>query len=136
MRNILRARPRKKPLSDLESLVMRFLWTNGTCTSDQIREGLAATHPMKDATARTILRRLEEKGYVAHYVEGRTFVYRGLERPENVAAGAIRQLLDRFCAGSVEQLLVGMVDQEVISPSELSALAAKIQQQRKQKGGS
>ncbi len=114
---------------------MRFLWAHGPSTSDQIREGLAAAHPMKDATARTILRRLEEKGYVTHDLDGRTFVYRGVERPENVAAGAIRQLLDRFCGGSVEQLLVGMVDQEVITPGELADLAAKIQQQRKQKGG-
>ena len=64
---------------------------------------------MKDATVRTILRRLEEKGYVTHRVEGRTYIYRGLERPEKAAVSAIRQLLDRFCGGSVEQLLVGMV---------------------------
>ncbi|MBL8293337.1 MAG: BlaI/MecI/CopY family transcriptional regulator [Bryobacterales bacterium] len=124
---------RRKPLSDLESLVMRFLWSHAPATAEQVREGLAPQHPMKDATVRTILRRLEEKGYVSHRVEGRTFIFSGNERPENVAVGAIRQLLDRFCGGSVEQLLVGMVDHEVITPHELTELAQKIKRRRKEK---
>jgi predicted transcriptional regulator len=128
-----KSKTRRKPLSDLETLVMRFVWSKGPATSEQIREGLARQHPMKDATVRTILRRLEEKQYVGHRVEGRTFVYHGLEQPENVAVHAIRQLVDRFCGGSVEQLLVGMVDQEVISSDELSELAKKIRE--RQRGG-
>jgi predicted transcriptional regulator len=119
-----------KPLSELETLVMRFIWTHGEATAEAIREALASEHAMKDATVRTVLRRLEEKGYVTHKVEGRTYVYRGLRRPEKVAAGVVRQLLDRFCGGSVEQLLVGMVDQKVISPTELKELADKINQRK------
>ena len=124
---------RSRRLSELETLVMNFIWSHGPATSEQVREGLAAQHAMKDATVRTILRRLEDKGYVAHTVEGRTYVYRGLERPEKVAVNGLRQLLERFCGGSVEQLLVGMVDQEVITPGELKRLAEKINA-RKQKG--
>jgi BlaI family penicillinase repressor len=110
---------------------MQFVWSHGPASSEQIREGLAASRPMKDATVRTILRRLEEKGYLTHRVEGRTYIYRGLERPEKAAVSAIRQLLDRFCGGSVEQLLVGMVDQDVISSRELTELARKIKDRRK-----
>ena len=120
-----------KALSELEALVLRFLCSHGPATSEQVREGLADQHPMKDATVRTILRRLEGKAYATHEVEGRTYVYRGLERPENVGVNAIRQLLDRFWGGSVERLLVGMVDQEVISPRDLTALAEKIRQRQK-----
>ncbi len=129
MRNALLP-ARSKALSELETLVMRFIWSHGRASSERVREGLAAEHPMKDATVRTILRRLEEKGYVAHEVEGRTYIYRGLERPEKIAAGVLRQLLDRFCGGSVERLLVGMVEQKVISPRELKELANKIHQRK------
>ena len=132
MRNAL-SRHRRKPLSELESLVMHFVWSNGPANSEQIREGLAPKHAMKDATVRTILRRLEQKGYVTHHLEGRTYIYRGLERPEKVAVSAIRQLLDRFCGGSVEQLLVGMVDQDVISSRELTELAQKIKERQKKR---
>jgi predicted transcriptional regulator len=116
----------RKPLSDLEHVVMDFLWSEGAASSEQIREALAVKRPMKDATVRTILRRLEEKGYAAHRVDGRTFIYEGTERRHSVAASAVRQIIDRLCSGSVEQLLLGMVEQEVIDRRELATLARKI----------
>ena len=88
---------------------------------------------MKDATVRTILRRLELKGYATHRVDGRTYIYRGSERPRNIAVRAVRQIIDRLCGGSVEELLVGMVDHEVIDRREFANLARKISR-RKEKG--
>jgi predicted transcriptional regulator len=81
---------------------------------------------LKDSTIRTILRKLEEKGYVTHTVEGRTFVYRPVDTQRNVAVRAAQQLIDRFCNGSVEDLLVGMVDNQVLKPKQLQRLAEKI----------
>jgi BlaI family penicillinase repressor len=72
------------------------------------------------------LSRLEEKGYARHRVEGRTNVYSGMEAPQNVAAKAVRQIIDRFCGGSVEQLLVGMVANDVVDKQELQRLAQRI----------
>ena len=126
-------KPTRKALSELEHLVMDFLWPHGAATAEQVREALAAKRSLKDATVRTILRRLEEKGYVTHRTEGRTYIYEGTERPHNVAAGAVRQIIDRLCGGSVEQLLVGMVEHEVIDRRELEKLARKIAR-RKEKG--
>jgi predicted transcriptional regulator len=128
MRN---SQSQRKPLSQLEHLVMDYLWTNGPATSEQIRQGLESTHAMKDATARTILRRLEEKGYVQHKEEGRTYIYSGAEQAENVAMRAIRQIIDRFWGGSAEALVAGMVEQEVIDPHELRELAKKLEKKGK-----
>jgi len=132
--NVIMRSDTKKALSELEHVVMDFVWSQGAANSEQVREGLAVKHPMKDATARTILRRLEQKGYVTHRVDGRTYVYRGVDRPQNVAAQAVRQIIDRLCGGSVEQLLVGMVDHEVIDRRELEDLAKKIARQKDKKG--
>ena len=85
---------------------------------------------MKESTARTVLRRLEEKGFLKHQVEGRTYIYSVTEKKESVAAHAVRQIADRFCDGSVEQLLVGMVDNEIIGERELERLARRIAQQK------
>src|SRR5437016_6261199 len=120
----------RKNLSNLEQLVMDVLWERGKATSEQVRQWLASRHFMKESTARTILRRLEEKGYVEHRVEGRTNIYAGREAPEGVAAKAVRQIIDRLCGGSVEQLLVGMIDNEVIDHKELETLARKIARRR------
>ena len=99
-----------KDLSALEELVMSFVWSNNSATSEDVRTSFAERHPMKDSTVRTILRRLEDKGYATHSVEGRTFRYHPVHPGENVAAQAVRRIVDRFCNGSIEQLLVGMVD--------------------------
>jgi BlaI family penicillinase repressor len=123
----------RKPLSNLEQLVMDVLWRNGPSTSEAVREALTKRHAMKQSTTRTILVRLEEKGYVTHHVEGRTYVYTAADPPSNVAAKAVRHIIDRFCGGSVERLMVGMVDSEVLTPKELEKLLRKIKQ-RKAKG--
>jgi len=79
---------------------------------------------------RTVLRRLEAKGYVTHTTDGRTYIYRPTDAPRNVAARAVKHLIDRFCGGSAEQLVVGMVDTDVLGAKELERLARKIAQQR------
>ena len=43
-----------------------------------------------------------------------------------MAVDAVRSIIDRFCNGSVEALLVGMIDREVVSPEKLQELAARI----------
>ena len=116
----------RRDLSELERQIMDVLWKNGAASSEQVREWLAPARPLKDSTVRTILRRLQEKGYVRHRVEGRTYIYSVVEAPQNVAVRAVRQIIDRFCGGSVEELLVGMVENEVVDRRELEELARKI----------
>src|SRR5262245_23643140 len=129
-------RPR---LSTLESAVMQVIWIKRRATGDDVRMALAARQELKDSTIRTVLRRLEEKGYVEHDVEGRTYVYRPRVEPHNVAAQQVRGIIDRFCRGSVENLLVGMVDDNLITPDKLRELAERIddseaEQKKSQRG--
>jgi predicted transcriptional regulator len=116
----------RKRLSELEHIIMEVVWQKSSCTSEDVRIALADRHPMKESTARTMLKRLEEKGYVRHRVDGRTNVYSGVDAPQSVAAKAVRQIIDRFCGGSVEQLLVGMVANDVVDERELERLAQRI----------
>jgi BlaI family penicillinase repressor len=112
---------------------MDFVWTHPGATAEMCREGVAAKRALKDSTIRTILRNLEEKGYVKHEVEGRTFVYRAVDSKRNVAVQAAQQLIDRFCGGSVEELLVGLVDNQVLEPKQLQRLAEKIASRKEKK---
>jgi predicted transcriptional regulator len=126
---MLNAKPKRlKNLGELEQLVMDYVWTNGPCTSEACREALASTRPMKESTIRTVLRRIEEKGYVTHAVEGRTFIYRAAELRENVAVRAVKHIIDRFCGGSAEALVLGMVDNQVLDGKQLEILARKVAQ--------
>jgi predicted transcriptional regulator len=124
--------PKHRPrnLSELEQLAMDHIWSHGSATAEQCREALKPQHAMKDSTVRTVLRRLEEKGFLSHKVEGRTYVYRALQARRNIAARAVSHIVDRFCGGSVEQLLVGMVENDVLERAELQRLAQKIAQRK------
>jgi predicted transcriptional regulator len=116
----------RKGLSELEHQVMEILWKRGESTAEQIREALMRRHALKDSTVRTVLRRLKEKGYVRYRLQGKAFVYEGMAKPANVAVRAVRQILNRFCDGSLEQLLMGLVENEMVDPKELEQLARKI----------
>ncbi|MGB6132185.1 MAG: BlaI/MecI/CopY family transcriptional regulator [Acidobacteriaceae bacterium] len=120
-------------LGELERDVLSIVWRRGDATADQVREEME--RPLKDSTIRTVLRRLEEKGYLAHTLDNRTFVYRPAESPQQVAGRAVQRIVDWFCAGSVEDLLVGMVDSKVVSRPELERLARRIAAAKKQEGG-
>lgn len=121
-------------LGELERAIMRLVWRHGELTAEQVREELdEQDRSLKDSTIRTVLRRLEEKGYVTHTVENRTFRYRPAESRQLVAGRAVKRIIDRFCDGSVEALLVGMVDSQVLDRTELQRLAERIAAAKKGK---
>src|SRR5689334_13419274 len=100
---------KKRPrLSPLENDVMNVLWERGKASADEVRAAIEKTHDLKESTIRTLLRRLEEKGYVRHDAEGRTYIYRPKVEQKDVATQAVRGVIERFCDGSIESLLVGL----------------------------
>ena len=113
-------------LGELEHAVMQHVWHKGPSTADQVREALHPERVLKDSTIRTVLRRLEEKGFVTHDIENRTFLFRATEARQHVAAKAVKRIMDWFCDGSAEELLVGMVDSAVLDKDELQRLADRI----------
>ena len=111
-------------LGDLEREVMQLIWADGPLTAETVREKLARR--LKESTVRTVLRRLEEKGYVAHTVEGRTYVYQATQPRGKVAAKAVQRIVDWFCNGSIEEVLVGMVDSAMLDQRQLRRVADKV----------
>jgi predicted transcriptional regulator len=123
-------RSRFRRLGEAEQAVMDHVWSHGPVSAEDVREALRARWPMKESTVRTVLRRLEEKGYVRHETHGRTYIYEAAEPASTVAARAVRQLIDRFCGGSAEALLVGLVRNDVLSAAQLERLTKKIVEQK------
>ena len=116
----------RRPLTELQQAILDRLSSGGPATAEEIREGLLPAHRLKDSSVRTLLRRLEARGYVSHRLEGKTFLYEGMMASKRVAAHSVRQMIDRFWSGSVEQFLTGMVDEKILTPAEIARLARKI----------
>jgi BlaI family penicillinase repressor len=85
---------------------------------------------LKDPTIRTVLRRLEDKGYVTHSVVGGTFIYRATDSAESAAASAVQGIVDGYCGGSLERVLRGLVDAGFVDTTRLEALIGKIKHKR------
>jgi BlaI family penicillinase repressor len=112
----------RSPLPELENDVMQAVWRSGPCTVEAVHQAVSRDRSIKETSIRTLLRRLEQKGYLTHEEEGRAYVYRAVEPARSLAARAVRQIIDRFCQGSVEELVSGMVDAKVLSKGEMEGL--------------
>jgi BlaI family transcriptional regulator, penicillinase repressor len=111
-------------LGDLEREVLNLVWQNGPVSADTVQKALS--RPLKESTVRTVLKRLEEKGHITHTVDQRTFIYQAADTRGRAAARAVKRIVDRFCNGSVEEVLVGLVDAKIVDRRELQRLADKI----------
>jgi BlaI family penicillinase repressor len=120
----------RRPLTELQQAILNFIWSRGSATAEQVRSGLGTRFPLSDSSVRTLLRRLEARGYVTHHLDGKIFVYEAALRPQTVAAGVIRQIIKRFWSGSAERFLLGMVDEKVLSPEEIRKLARTVSKRR------
>ena len=63
---------------------------------------------------------------MTHKVEGRTFLYKPADARQSVAVRAVKNIIDRFCGGSAEELVLGMVDNAVLDRKQLERLARRI----------
>ena len=116
----------KGGLGELEREVMHIVWSHPALTAEDVRSKLR--RPLKEATVRTVLRRLEEKAYVTHEVQDRTFIYSAAEPRMQAAAKAVKRIVDWFCDGSVDEVLVGMVEAKMLDQQQLDKLAARVAQ--------
>jgi predicted transcriptional regulator len=121
----------KAPLTELENEVMQVVWDQGPCPVEAVHQVVSRKRKLKETSVRTILRRLEQKGYLRHEEQGRAYVYRASETARSLAARAVRQIIDRLCQGSVEELVSGMVEAKVLSKTELNQLEEFVRDRRK-----
>jgi len=114
----------RPPLGDLEHELLNILWKHGEMTATAVRKHVV--RKLKDPTIRTVLRRLEEKGYVKHSVVSGTFIYRARESAEATAASAVRSIVDRFCGGSLERVLQALVETGLADADQLATFTGRL----------
>ena len=114
------ARPSAVSLTDREAEIMDRLWELGTATAEQIREKLPGDP--HDSSVRTMLRILEEKGFVSHRREGRSFVFQALVRRERVQRKTLGNVIRHFFSGSPHKLVLRLLEDEALSQADLQEL--------------
>jgi predicted transcriptional regulator len=110
----------KPTFTDRELDIMAVLWERGPSTVAEVRERLS--DDLAHNTVQTILRTLEQKGYVEHREEGRAHRFRALVRQEIAGATATTKLVEKLFGGSTERLLTHLVTERRITEPELRRL--------------
>jgi len=106
--------------TDRELDVMAVLWKHGSGTVAEVREALP--DDLAYTTVLTVLRTLQEKGYVRHAVEGRAHRYRPAVTQRAAGGTALSRVLDKIFDGSSELLLTQLVSERKLDDDELQRL--------------
>lgn len=119
------ARPGSETLTPREAQIMEVLWDSGSATADQIRSALPGEP--HDSTIRTLLRVLEEKGYVRHTAKGKAYVYAPTIKRASAERKALRSIVQRFFGGSAEALVMRLIEDDQLTPDQLDQLRKQLE---------
>jgi predicted transcriptional regulator len=114
----------KHTLGELQHAIMRVLWECGEATVAEVHEALFEKRGLAPTTIATMLRKMEDKGVVAHRVEDRHFVYRATVTEDTVRSSMVGELLDRLFAGDPAALVSHLVADHGIDEEEIERLRA------------
>lgn len=120
-----------KGLTQREQEVMEIIYKQESCSANTIQQLMSGS--LNNATVRTILRKMEEKGVLQHEKKGNKFFYKAMVNRETIAKQKFRNLIDTFFSGSVTDAVAMFIDEESmsISAKELDELKKLIEDSRK-----
>jgi predicted transcriptional regulator len=116
----------KHTLGELQHAIMRVLWQNEEATVAEVHEALYDDRGLAPTTIATMLRKMEDKGVVAHRVEARHFVYRPTVTEAEVRSSMVGELLDRLFAGDPAALVSHLVADHDIDEGEIERLRSML----------
>ena len=125
----------QEPLSPAQQEIMEIVWEKGEVAAVEVRQQLADGRELARETVRTVLERMEEKGWLKHRVVGRTFFYSAAVPREATAGQKVIELLETVCGGSPERLMTALLDYRGLSAEEAARIEAMIQRARDKKPG-
>ena len=117
---------------------MEIVWEQGAVSANKVRRALSHKREIARNTVRTLLERMEEKGWVTHVEQGRTFLYRAARARNETIGQKVRQIVETVCGGSPETLVAALLDYRGLRPGELKRIRQLLDdaQAKGQKGGS
>lgn len=117
-------------LTKAEEQVMQALWKLGPSFVKDLVPAMPKPRPAI-TTVSTIVRILEEKGFVDHEAFGRSHRYFAKVTREAYSGRSIKQLMRDYFSSSPQQLLSFFIEREDLDTKELDALLKMIQEKKK-----
>jgi BlaI family penicillinase repressor len=103
-----------------ELKVMRLLWEHGELKPAELQERFP--EPIKNPALRSYLTTLLDKGHVIRRLVGKAYYYKAATRPRSAFRTMLGELVDAYCGGSVQKLVMNLIQSERLSEEELLEL--------------
>lgn len=107
---------------------MDVLWEKEPLTAEEVAAALAGREDWQEATIKTLLNRLLNKGAIAAERDGRRYLYRPLVRRADYVHEESRSLLDRLYGGQVSALVAHFSRSKALSRKEIDEIRALIEE--------
>ena len=121
-------------LAPVELMLMKAVWPRGGATVQEVRDAVAGERDLAYTTVLTMLRTLEEKGFLTHEEQGRRYVYRPVVSEKQVTAGMLQDLLHRVFNGSRGLLLTRLFELGHLDDDELRLLRQAMDEAEERSG--
>jgi len=113
-----------KPLTAAELEMMNVIWRSGPCSVAQVLESLQPDRALAYTSVSTIVRILEQKGYVTSRKEGRGHLYEAIVAKETYQAISLERLVSNVFDGTPSMLVQRLLDSGGLTPGELARIRA------------
>ena len=121
-------------LSPAQREIMEVVWERGEVTAKEVLHVLLRTRTVARNTVRTLLERMEDKGWLKHRAEGRTFLYTAARPRHDTVGQKIREIVETVCGGSPEALVTALLDYRGLRPDELQRIRQLLDEAHARKG--
>jgi predicted transcriptional regulator len=118
-------------LTDLQLAIMQELWRRGTATVTDVHDALGDAAGLAKKTVGTMMARLEKQGFLAHYADGREFVYEPTVTRYEVGRAKVRNVLDRLFGGSLPALVSHALEAKDVVPGDVERVRALVSEWEK-----
>ncbi len=120
--------------TEVELELLKLVWKLGEATVRDVLEALPEDRDLAYTTVMSMMRILEEKGYLTHHVRDRAYVYRARVSEDEVAQGMIRNLVNKMFEGSAELLMVKLLESADLSEEQAEELRQGITRVKRAEG--
>ncbi|RNC84765.1 MAG: BlaI/MecI/CopY family transcriptional regulator [Balneola sp.] len=110
------------PLGETEMEILHHVWELGEATVADVQERILQERKVAYTTVMTIMKNLNDKGYLKYRKDGATYVYSAAKKPEEVQFNLIDKLIDKVFKGSPAALVQTLVKNENLSEEEVAEI--------------
>jgi len=123
-----RKQPTRTDLSPAQNEIMDIVWERGEVSASEVRRALAKARKVARNTVRTLLERMEHKGWLTHREEGRTYYYAAAQPRQLTIGQKVHDIVETICGGSAETLVNALLDYRGLNVDELKRIRQLLDQ--------